>query len=89
MRQSDLFSAADNFVAAQVAETPEPETIRVRLHVMLAVVRGASEMPWEAARARAQELIFVNMARWLPQPERDELRQAFAAEMIRLRNTAG
>jgi hypothetical protein len=86
MRQIDLFAAADNFVAADVPETPAPETVRVRLHAMLDVVRAASEMPWEPPRARAQELVFANMASWLPEHERDALRQAFTAEMVRLRN---
>jgi hypothetical protein len=85
MRQTDLFSFAETFVPADVPETPAPETVRVRLHAMLNVVRSASEMPWEPHRARAQELVFANMASWLPEHERDELRQAFTAQMVRLR----
>jgi hypothetical protein len=85
MRQNDLFSAAQGSVAPGVADTPEPSTIRVRLHALLAMVRDASEMPWEPSRARVQEYLFANMASWLPQDERDTLRQAFAVEMSRLR----
>ncbi|HEU0155479.1 MAG TPA: hypothetical protein VFQ82_05360 [Stellaceae bacterium] len=59
--------------------------IRARLQAMLALVQAAREMPWEASRARAQELLFHNMAAWLPQEERAGLRRDFAAQMRRLR----
>lgn len=89
MRQDDLFGAAQGSVAPYVADTPEPGTVRARLHALLTMVRDASEMPWEPSRARAQEYLFTNMASWLPQEERDTLRQAFAAEMSRLRRGRG
>jgi hypothetical protein len=85
MRQGDLFGVAPGSDAPDMTETPEPGTVRLRLHALLATVRHASEMPWEPSRARAQEHLFTNMANWLPQDERDALRQAFAAEMTRLR----
>ena len=84
-RQGDLFAAASASTAPRAIETPDPAAIRARLHAMLATVRGSREMPWEPARARAQEFLFVNMANWLPEGERDALRRAFAAEMNRLR----
>ena len=82
IRQSDLFAAVDSPVQP---ETPDADAIRARLHTVLALVRGARKMPWEPSRARAQEHLFINMATWLPSQERDALRQAFAAEMRRLR----
>jgi hypothetical protein len=82
MHQADLFAAA---AAPAPSETPDPDAIRTRLHTLLALVRGACEMPWEPPRARAQEHLFINMAAWLPSQERDTLRQAFAEEMRRLR----
>ena len=82
MRQDDLFSDAQGSVAPYVADTPEPGTVRTRLHALLTMVSDASEMPWEPSRARAQEHLFTNMASWLPQEERDMLRQAFAAERV-------
>jgi hypothetical protein len=84
-RQGDLFAAASGSATPHASETPEPAAIRARLHAMLATVRSAREMPWEPARARAQGLLFNNMANWLPDAERDALRRAFAAEMNRLR----
>jgi hypothetical protein len=71
-----------------MAETPEPETIRARLHATMALLRDAFEMPWEPLRARTQEFLFTNMTEWLPQEERDSLRREFAAQMSRLRATA-
>jgi hypothetical protein len=82
MRQGDLFAARASSIPP---ETPDPIAIRARLHALLALVRGACEMPWEPSRARVQEHLFINMASWLPQEEREDLRQAFAAEMRRLR----
>lgn len=82
MRQGDLFAAA---AAPVPPETPDPGVIRARLHSILVLVRDALEIPWEPSRARVQEHLFVNMAMWLPQEEREALRRAFAAEMSRLR----
>jgi hypothetical protein len=88
MRQGDLFAAASATVRPSTAEAPEPETIRARLHAILALLRDACEMPWEPLRARTQEYLFTNMAEWLPQEERDALRREFAAQMSRLRTAA-
>jgi len=82
MRQGDLFSAA---AAPPPPDAPDPDAIRARLHAMLTLVSDACEMPWEPSRARVQEHLFINMAAWLPSQERDALRQAFTAEMCRLR----
>jgi len=84
MRQPDLFGAAGP-VAPAPPEVPDPAAVRERLHSMLLLVRGASEMPWPPQRARVQEIMFPNMANWLPEGERDALRRDFAAEMDRLR----
>jgi hypothetical protein len=89
MRQGDLFAAATALAAPAPPETPDPGSVRARLLATLARVRDAREMPWEPSRARAQEHLFTNMAAWLPQEERDALRQAFATEMSRLRGMAG
>jgi hypothetical protein len=83
MHQGDLFAAAASSIPPP--EIPDPIAIRARLHAMLALVRGACEMPWVPSRARVQEHLFINMASWLPQEEREDLRQAFAVEMRRLR----
>jgi hypothetical protein len=69
-RQGDLFASAG--VADRTAEeTPDPDLVRRRLYAVLALVRDASQIPWEPPRARAQELLFWNMAAWLGQDERE------------------
>lgn len=85
MGQPDLFGAA-GLVAPPLPEVPDPAAIRDRLHAMLLLVRGATEMPWPPERARVHEITFPNMANWLPEGERDALRRDFAAELDRLRH---
>jgi hypothetical protein len=85
MTQGDLFAAAAGAPEPPAPETPDPGVIRTRLESMLAFVQGAVELPWETTRARAQEHLFYKMAAWLPSEERDALRNAFLAEMHRLR----
>ena len=84
MRQPDLFGSARP-AAPPVSELPDPAEIRVRLHALLAAARAAAVMPWPPERARVHEIVFPNMANWLPEAERDALRRDFAAEMDRLR----
>ena len=64
---------------------PKPKDIRGRLHKLLATARAAARMPWPEQEAEVNAIIFRQMANWLPEVERDELRAAFAAEMERLR----
>lgn len=85
IRQGDLFAAVGAPVRPSKGEGPEPETIRARLHATLVLLRSAYEMPWDPLRARTQEYLFTNMTLWLPQEERDALRQEFAVQMSRLR----
>jgi 23S rRNA maturation mini-RNase III len=85
MRQADLFSVGKPTSPASQSETPDPDAIRTRLHATLAEVQAARTLPWEPVRARVQETVFHNMANWLPEAERDQLRRAFAKEIARLR----
>ena len=64
---------------------PKPEAIRARLHALLATARAADRMPWPQQKAEVNEILFRQMANWLPEPERDELRAAFVVELERLR----
>ncbi len=84
MRQPDLFSTACGPVASAAPEVPEPDVIRARLGALLEVARAARTMPWDPPRARAQQHLFRNMARWLPEPEAERLHGAFLEEMNRL-----
>ncbi len=64
--------------------TPDPAEIRARLHALLALARDATHIPWDARETRLNAILFRQMANWLPEPERDQLRAAFAAEMRHL-----
>lgn len=89
-RQPDLFRnpQGDLFDGLPAPEhTPErmAPIVRPRLAAMLAEARAAIRMPWDAQRAEVKQLVFHNMANWLPADERDELRAAFQREFDRLR----
>jgi hypothetical protein len=82
MRQIDLFSTAQS--RPSVPQNPDPDVIRTRLRELLQGLRSAQRMPWEGAQLRSWLQVFHNMANWLPQEERDNLRQAFSREIDRL-----
>lgn len=86
MQQTDLFAAASPACPPPV---PTPETVRPRLLTLLREVQEAETMPWRPTHLRAMELVFHNMANWLPADERDRLRAGFAAEIARLRASFG
>jgi hypothetical protein len=45
-------------------------------------------MPWPEHEARVWQIVFPNMANWLPDDEAEQLRFEFAREMERLRQAA-
>ncbi|QGM44868.1 hypothetical protein [Methylocystis heyeri] len=81
--QGDLFGGD----APMATPTPkvDPAAIRLRLHAMLGEVRAVREgSPWSPSTTRLNQLIFPQMANWLPAEERDQLRLEFDAELERL-----
>jgi hypothetical protein len=83
--QSDLF--ADNQPIPSYR--PEPADIRGRLTVMLAEAKAAkSKSPWDGRKTRLYQVIFPQMAKWLPSEEAEQLCFEFAREMERLRLAA-
>jgi hypothetical protein len=67
---------------------PEPETIRLRLNALLEKARSAEKMPWSERDARMWQIVFPQMANWLPEEEANQLRFAFAQEIERLTRAA-
>ena len=67
---------------------PDPADIRRRLNTALAQARAAETMPWPAREARVWQIVFPNMANWLPEEEANQLRLEFAREMARLKLAA-
>jgi len=63
---------------------PDPDKVRRRLLALLDKARSAATMPWSERDARMWQTVFPNMANWLPEEERDQLRFEFAGEIERL-----
>ena len=67
---------------------PDPETVRRRLKAVIEKAHSAEKMPWSEKDARMWQIVFPNMAKWLPDHEADQLCFEFAREMERLKRAA-
>ena len=74
--------------APQPDITPDPDRVRRRLHEVLDRARAAPGTPWPEKKQRVWQIVFPNMAKWLPEDEADQLRFAFAQEIERLNRAA-
>lgn len=92
-RQTDLFG----FQPAQgdlfATEPPrnngigvaKPDEVRARLHKILAEARAARSLPpWDRRTTRMYQVVFPQMANWLPEAEAKQLRLDFERELERL-----
>jgi hypothetical protein len=61
-----------------------PETIRARMHELLAEARAAAVIPWTPRDLRSHTALYPYMAEWLKNGEGDRLMAEFKAEMDRL-----
>jgi len=61
------------------------DSVRARLHKILAEARAAQKLPWDPARVSLYRTIFPQMTNWLPEDEGAQLRFEFEAEMVRLK----
>lgn len=88
--QQSLFGDTDDRMPNPKAQsyTPDPEDIRQRLHGLLDTARTASRMPWSDRDTRMWQVVFPQMANWLPEDEANQLRFEFAQELERLRPAA-
>jgi hypothetical protein len=92
LHQPDLFAAQPGQPEAAefpgLAEPPPQDfiqRIREELLATLARVTGAETLPWaDPTRAYLAAMRFRSIAGWLPPPEAERLRAAFAHEMARL-----
>jgi hypothetical protein len=91
-QQPDMFGfqkpQGDLFGDDPPAWSPPPVDagrVRLGLHAMLDELRAVREgSPWPHETTRANRLLFPQMSNWLPEPERDQLRFEFEAELKRL-----
>jgi len=63
----------------------DPEEIRQELKALLALAKGArDEAPWDRRTQRYHEVVFPQMANWLPEDEANQLCFEFARELERI-----
>lgn len=78
-RQSDLFPEA------QRDESVNPDDVRAELLEIMRVAREArEEAPWDRRTHRYHQVVFPQMASWLPDDEADQLCFEFSKEMERI-----
>jgi hypothetical protein len=84
--QLSLFGAGENRMQPVPRDfTPDPDTIRRRLHALLDNARRSQTMPWSEPKARMWQTVFPQMAGWLPEEEAAQLSFDFAQEIERLK----
>lgn len=87
-RQGDLFSSHSPDPSDENCEAPtfypDPDEVRAELQQILAEMRAAETMPWDARRVALYRTIFPQMTGCLPEDEAAQLRFAFMSELERL-----
>lgn len=89
MKQGDLFDPDPepglfSEEAAPVVVRADPDKVRAKLNRMLAELRAASTLPWDAKRMKYWRTVAPQMSLWLPEEERAQLLLDFDAEVRRL-----
>ena len=88
----DLFPGAARQLGFDLSDTAKPKSyepdrdeVRRELHDVLAAAKAATERcPWDARTFQYHKTVFPQMANWLPEDERDQLRFEFAEEVVRI-----
>jgi hypothetical protein len=63
----------------------DPEEVRQELRALLALAKAARDQaPWDRRTHRYHEVVFPQMANWLPEDEAEQLCFEFAKEMKRI-----
>jgi hypothetical protein len=63
----------------------DPEEVRQELRALLALAKAAhSEAPWDLRTHRYHQVVFPQMANWLPDDEAQQLCFEFAKELERI-----
>lgn len=74
--------------ARQPDIAPNPDHVRRRLNGLLEKARTSASMPWSERDAGMWEIVFPQMANWLPDDEANQLCFEFAQELQRLNQAA-
>ena len=87
--QMSLFGTANRIPhPAEPSGQADPVRVRAKLYALLETARNADRMPWDARKAGMWQIVFPQMANWLPDDERDQLSFEFAKEIERLKQAA-
>ena len=78
--QGDLFGAEE-----ATDYRPDPDTVRMQLHNILAEARAAESLPWRPRQVLLYRTIFPQMTNWLPEEEGQQLCFEFETELARLK----
>lgn len=85
--QPDLFAEQPSTrqdLSTATLEATLPRVVRPRLANLLGELRSATGNPWTRQRTGVHLLLFHQMSNWLPEIEREDMRAAFHAELVRL-----
>ncbi len=83
--QESLFGTGEGRMEIpQRKQISHEERARKKLGRVLEEARSATTMPWSQRDLKFWLTVFPQMSNWLPEPEREEMRAAFRAEMERL-----
>lgn len=65
--------------------TVDPEDVRQELRTILELAKAArDEAPWDRRTHRYHQVVFPQMAKWLPEDEAEQLCFEFARELERI-----
>ncbi|MFN3820631.1 hypothetical protein [Blastomonas sp.] len=85
VREPDFFSIGLEDTTKSQSYEPDPQQVREELNAVLAeAIAARRECPWDASTFKLYKIVFPQMANWLPDNERDQLRFAFAQEIARI-----
>lgn len=63
----------------------DPQSVREELTAILAMARAAKDSaPWDRRTHRYHQIVFPQMANWLPPDEAEMLRRQFSLELERI-----
>jgi hypothetical protein len=84
--QLSLFGDGENQMSPPPQSySPDPDSVRQRLHVVLLRAKRAKTMPWPEREFRMWQTVFPQMTNWLPEGEAQQLRFDFFREIERLK----
>jgi hypothetical protein len=82
--EPDFFSVGLEDTAKTRSYAPDLQQVREELQALLQEAQAAKhECPWDEGTFKLHKVVFPQMANWLPEDERDQLRFAFAQEVER------